>query len=193
MVALTRNKREDMKMKFNNFRYLLLSSSISAIMAGIFGPFYILYIQKLGGGFENFGIALGLLTISSSLSYYVIGKYSDNIGRKPFMILSSFIGALLLLSYVFISSISQLFVVQVLFGMNDSIWNISETTFLSDITKKKTRGRKIGKYQSITGVLQGIAMFVGGVLVGRMGFEIIFYLGSFITLLSAIPLFFIKE
>lgn len=182
-----------MKLKFDNYKYLLLSSSITALIGGIFGPFYILYVQKLGGGLENFGFALGLVTISGSLTYYIIGRYSDKFGRKPFMIVSGFIGAALLLSYVFITSVFQLFAVQVLFGVDDAIWKISEKSFLGDITKKKHRGRALGKYDAIIGTLQGIAMLFGGILVGKMGFEIVFYLMCLADIVSTIPLFFIKE
>jgi len=182
-----------MKLKFDNFRYLLLSSSIGAFMSGIFGPFYVLYVQNLAGGVENFGIAFGLITLSSSLTSYFVGKYSDKIGRKPFLIYSSFIGAALLLSYVFIKTVLQLFVVQTVSGITDAIWYMSEKTFLGDITKKKSRGRMMGKYEAVLGILKGATMLFGGFLVGVMGFEIIFYLMSLASASSAIPLFFIKE
>jgi MFS family permease len=182
-----------MKFKFDNFKYLLLSSSITALVGGVFGPFYILYVQKLGGGLENFGFAIGLLTISSSLTSYIAGRYSDKFGRKPFMIVSSFIAAALYLSYAFITSIFQLFVIQVLFGVIESVWKISETAFLGDITKKKHRGRMFGKYQSIIGLAQGVPLLFSGILVGKMGFEIIFYTMAAADVISAIPLFFIKE
>ncbi|MFH1623364.1 MAG: MFS transporter [Candidatus Aenigmatarchaeota archaeon] len=178
--------------KFGNFSYLLISSLITALMGGIFGPFYVLYVQKIGG-LENFGFAFGIFTIASSLTSYVVGRYSDRIGRKPFMIFSSFVGAVLMLAYTFITSVAQLFVIQLFFGINDAIWSISEKTFLGDITKKKSRGRTMGKYDLAIGLMQGIAMLFGGILVNRMGFEIIFYLMAAANVVSTIPLFFIKE
>lgn len=181
------------KLKLDNFRYLLISSSICAFMSGIFGPFYVLYVQNLSGGIENFGIAFGLITLSSSFTSYFVGRYSDKIGRKPFLICSSFVSAALLISYVFIKTVPQLFIIQVLSGIGDSVWVISEKTFLSDITKKKSRGRIMGKYDAILGTLRGTTMLFGGFLVGIMGFEIIFYLMAAAIVVSAIPLFFIKE
>lgn len=147
-----------MKLKLDNFRYLLISSSIIAFITGIWGPFYALYVKNLGGSLENFGIAFGLLTISSAVTSYIAGRYSDKIGRKPFLITSNLLQATLLVSYVFITSILQLFLVQILLGVSDSIWVISEAALLGDITKKKSRGRTLGKYKSIIGVLQGVAM-----------------------------------
>jgi MFS family permease len=181
------------KPKLDNFRYLLISSSMGALVGGIFGPFYVLYLQKIGGGFENFGFAYGLFAIAASVTSYVVGKYSDRFGRKPFMILTNFVYAIILVSYTFVTSVAQLFALQILFGITDSTWKISETAFLGDITKKKHRGRVLGKYNMVLGMLSGITMLFSGILVSRMGFEIIFYLMAATDLVSAIPLFFIKE
>jgi MFS family permease len=179
--------------KLDNFRYLLISSSMGALMGGIFGPFYVLYLQKIGGGFENFGFAYGLFAIAASITSYVVGKYSDKFGRKPFLILTNFAYAIILVSYTFVTSVMQLFVLQILFGITDSAWGISETAFLGDITKKKQRGRVLGKYDMVLGLLRGIAMLLSGILVSRMGFEIIFYLMAATDLVSVVPLLFIKE
>ena len=62
-----------------------------------------------------------------------------------------------------------------------------------DITKRKSRGAVIGKYRMVIGLLEGIAMIVGGVVVQRFGLELIFYVTSAVFVLSTIPLFFIKE
>lgn len=179
--------------KLDNFSYLLISSSMGALVGGIFGPFYVLYLQKLGGGFENFGFAYGLFAIAASIASYVVGKYSDKFGRKPFLILTSFAYAIIIVSYTLIVSVVQLFVLQVLFGITDSTWKTSETAFLGDITKKKHRGRALGKYLMVIGLLSGITMLFSGILVGKMGFEIIFYIMAATNVISAIPLFFIKE
>jgi len=181
------------KLKLDNFSYLLLSSVLGAAVWGVFGPFYILYIQRLGGGLENFGFALGLFSIANSITSYFVGKYSDKFGRKPFMIVTSLAYGIIIFSYTLVASVAQLFALQIIFGVIDSAWKISETAFLGDITKKKHRGRILGTYNFVLGTLEGVAMLFSGVLVGVMGFQIIFYLTAAANLVSAIPLFFIKE
>lgn len=181
------------KLKLDNFGYLLISSAIGAAVWGVLGPFYVLYLQKLGGGIENFGFAFGLFTIANSVTSYFVGKYSDKFGRKPFLIVTSFAYGIFIFSYTLVTSLMQLFVLQVLFGITDSAWKISETAFLGDITKKKHRGRVLGKYNFVVSMLMGIAMLFSGILVGRMGFEIIFYITAAANVISAFPLFFINE
>lgn len=73
------------------------------------------------------------------------------------------------------------------------MWNVAETTFLADITKKKTRGLMVGKYRGVIGLLTGIAVMVSGMIIGKFGFELMFYIYSFIVGISTLPLFFIEE
>jgi hypothetical protein len=70
---------------------------------------------------------------------------------------------------------------------------VSEASFLGDITKRKSRGAIIGKYKTVIGFLEGVAMVIGGLSVQRFGLEIIFYVTSFVIAMSTIPLVFIKE
>jgi len=180
-------------MKWNNFRLFLLSSSIGNFIGGMIGPFYILYVQKLGGTLENFGISFGLMAIAESITFYLVGKYSDKFGRKPFLIWSTLLSAAAILSYLFISSVPQLFILQVIYGVTGAVWIVSETAFLGDITKRKIRGTTIGKYKMIIGLLGGMAMIIGGSAVQTFGFEIIFIIASTVMAVSTIPLILIKE
>jgi MFS family permease len=180
-------------MKLDNFRLLLLSTSVSTFVGSILGPFYILYVKNLGGTLENFGLAFGLMAIAQSFTYYFIGKYSDKFGRKPFLVFSNVLAAATILAYVFIRSVLQLFTVQVIYGIEGAIWGISEMAFLGDVTKKKSRGSKIGKYKTIIGFLSGIAIIIGGIAAQRLGVESLFYVTSFFTFVSTIPLLYIKE
>jgi len=179
--------------KAENFKIFLFSSSLGYFASGLIGPFYVLYINKLGGSIENFGIAYGLLIFIQSLASYFTGKYSDKLGRKVFLIVSNLASAIVFLLYLFVSTLWQLFILQILNGLNTAMWFVAETAFLADITKKKTRGLILGKYRTIVGLLTGFAMISGGLIVGKFGFELIFYIYSFITALSTLPLFLIKE
>lgn len=181
------------KFKLDNFTYLLLSSAIGSAVWGVMGPFYVLYLQKLGGGIENFGFAFGLFAIATSVTSYFVGKYSDRFGRKPFLILTSVAYGVVIFLYTLVTSVAQLFALQVVFGVTDAAWKISETAFLGDITKRKHRGQALGTYTFIISMLQGVTMLFSGILIGKMGFEIIFYIVAAVNIVSVIPLFFINE
>ena len=176
-----------------NYKVFLVSNSLGYFAGGLIGPFYVLFLQEIGGTIENFGIAVGILLLAESLTSYFVGKYSDKLGRKPFLIASGFFSSLILFLYTLVSSLYQLFILQIANGINEAVWKTTETTFLGDITKKVSRGAQIGKYRAIIGVFTGLAIIIGGKIVGKFGFSLMFYATVLIIALSTSILFLIKE
>jgi len=181
------------KTRKKNFRTFTISNSLMALAFGLFGPFYLIFINKIGGTIENFGIAVGLVVLSGALTSLIARKYSDKIGRKPFLILGGYASALIVFLYTLIGSLWQLYLLQIFSGLIISLFETSESSFLGDITKKEKRGTDIGKYDAIIGIAEALAIFTGGFLIGVFGFEIVFYIISIIFVISTTIMFKLKE
>ncbi len=181
-------------MKISNLSIFTISSSISKFAGGLIGPFYIVYVQKIGGGsIENLGIAFGILGIFSAITAYFAGKYSDKLGRKPFLILTGYLSAILFLLYLLVKTTLQLFVLQAIVGVVGSVFGVVSSVLLADITRHKIRGSQIGLYNLIVGIFSSLALIAGGFLIGKMGFVIVFYIFSALTVVATTMLFSIKE
>lgn len=181
------------KIRKRNLRIFTFSSSLMALAFGLFGPFYYIFISKIGGSIENFGIAVGLVVLSGALMSLIVGRYSDKFGRKPFLIIGGYASAIIVFLYTVISSLWQLYLLQIFSGLVISIFKISEFSFLGDITKKEKRGIEIGKYDAILGIAEALAIFIGGFLVGRFGFELVFYIVAIIFVISTTIMFKLRE
>lgn len=177
----------------SNYRIFLASNSVFAFAIGIFTPFWIIFIQNFGGSIEQFGFAIGLMVLSQSVTAYISGRFSDILGRKLFMLLGMLSLSGIVFLYTLISSLIELYILQILNGIAIATISTMETIFLGDVTKKSTRGSSIGKYNMILGVMAAVAMMGGGYIVGEFGFKIIFYIVSSIILISAMLLFKIRE
>lgn len=164
-----------------------------AFAFGLFGPFYFLFINDLGGSIENFGVAIGLVVLSGALLSLITGKYSDKFGRKPFLIIGGYASAIIVFLYTIISSLWQLYLLQIFNGVILSLFETSESSFLGDITKKQKRGTEIGKYKAYIGIAESLAIFLGGFLAGKFGFEIVFYIVSIIFIISTTIMFRLRE
>ncbi len=175
------------------YRLLLAARSVVAIAMGLFVPFWIIFIQGFGQSIETFGFALGLMALAQALTAYFIGRHSDFLGRKPFLIMAGFATSGVIIGYTFITSLIQLYVLQVLDGIMTTVDATMEQTLLADVTEKVSRGADIGKYRAITGVLTALAMMSGGYIVGQLGINIIFYIAAGLIFLSTLALFYIKE
>ena len=180
------------KLRKRNLKIFTFSNSLMALAFGLFGPFYLIFINEIGGSIENFGIAVGLVVLSGALVSKIFGKYSDKIGRKPLLIIGGYASAVIVFLYTVIGSLWQLYLLQIFSGLIISIFETSESAYLADITKKEKRGEEIGKYDAYVGIAEALAIFAGGFLAGRYGFEIIFYIVSIIFLVSTTIMFKLK-
>lgn len=180
-------------MKWNNLNVFTISNVIYQFASGLIGPFYVVYIQKIGGTIENLGISFAILMICQSLFSYWGGKYSDKLGRKPILIFTGYVASLLFIVYTLIHSVVQLYVLQAIFGIFDAINITVSTAVLGDITQRSKRGIQIGKYRAIMGIVGGLALIAGGFVIGKFGFEIIFYVFAFLGVVATTILFLLKE
>ena len=177
----------------NNLRLFTFSTSLMSFAFGLFGPFYLIFINKFGGGIENFGLAVGLVVLAGALTSFIAGKYSDKFGRKPFLIIGGYASALVVFLYTIVGSLWQLYMLQILNGIVRSVFDTSESAFLGDATKIIGRGNDIGKYHAVLGIAEALAIFAGGFLVGSFGFEIVFYIIAIIFVVSTTIMFRLRE
>ncbi|MBI2053109.1 MAG: MFS transporter [Candidatus Ryanbacteria bacterium] len=176
-----------------NYRILLLANSLMSFAIGLFIPYWLIFIKNFGNSIESFGFAIGLMMLSQSATSYFVGGYSDKLGRKIFAIIAGFIFAGIAIAYTFITSLLQLYVLQILNGVTEAVQNTMITAMLGDFTDKASRGARVGRYQAITGVLTALTMMGGGFIVGQLGVKIIFYITAGLYVVATVIIFYINE
>ncbi len=168
-------------------------SSIWAIVLGFIGPFYVLQVQKLSGGMEKLGAAFGIMVLLQSATPYFAGRFSDRLGRKPFLLATAYTDAAVLFCYTVIHQTYQLYLLQALLGITNGISGTISTSLLGDMTMKEERGAAIGKFNAVVSFCSAIGLFLGGYMVKLYGLTSLFYLASACVALSTGLLFFIRE
>jgi len=182
-----------MKRDAINYRLMLSFNAVSFFAFSLIGPFFVLYINKMGGGIENLGLLFGVSLLAASITTYFVGRISDKIGRKPFLVLSSILSSIIIILFLYVGNLPQLYVLQIINGIDNAIWQTSETTFIADMTHKKTRGRSLGFYNMFNGIVSAIAIMLSGFVINKFGFQVIFWVVGIISFLSTIILIFLKE
>lgn len=168
-------------------------SSIWAIVMGFIGPFYVLQVEKLSGGMEKLGIAFSIMVLLQSLTTYLAGRFSDKLGRKPFLFLTAYADATILFLYTIIHETYQLYLLQAMLGITNGVAATIGTSLLGDLTVKEKRGRSIGKFNAFVSFFAAIGLALSGYMVKFYGLTFLFYLASIVVALSTVLLFFIRE
>jgi len=168
-------------------------SSVWAIISGLIGPFYVVYVEKLSGGMEKLGIAFSIMVLFQSLSSYLAGRFSDKLGRRPFLFLTAYADAIVLILYTVIQDTFQLYLLQGILGVTNGITGTISTSLLGDLTIKEKRGKSIGKFNALVGLSSAAGLSLSGYIAKFYGLKSLFYIASLVVALSTILLFFIRE
>ncbi len=162
-------------------------------MFGLIGPFYVVYVEKLSGGMEKLGFAFSIMILFQSITSYFAGRFSDKLGRKPFLVVTAYTDAAILLFYTIITETYQLYLLQGILGITNGISDTIRTSLLGDLTVKERRGTAVGKFNAAISLGSAAGLLLGGFVAKFYGIKSLFYIASVVVALSTVLLFFIKE
>ena len=180
-------------LRSRNLRIFTTVSSVWAIIFGLIGPFYVLHIEKLSGGIEKLGIAFSIMILLQSFTAYFAGRFSDKLGRRPFLFATAYIDAIFLFLYTVIDQTYQLYFLQAMLGVTNGVIDTISTSLLGDLTVKEKRGKAVGKFNAIVSLASAGGITIGGYIAKLYGITALFYIASICVALSSVLLFFIRE
>ncbi len=178
-------------MSKSNTSNLLVFTTVSSIWAtvfGLIGPFYVVHVADLSGGMEKMGIAFCIMVLLQSITSYLAGRFSDSLGRKPFIFLTAYTDAVILILYTVIDQTYQVYILQGALGITNGIMGTIEASILGDLTIREKRGSVIGKFNAIVSLASAAGLFFSGYLVKVYGIKVLFYLAAVIVVLSTMLL-----
>jgi DHA1 family multidrug resistance protein-like MFS transporter len=176
-----------------NLQIFTTVSSIWAVVFGLIGPFYVVYVERLSGGMEKLGIAFSIMVLLQSFTSYFAGRFSDKLGRRPFLFVTAYADTIILLLYTVIHETYQLYLLQGMLGITNGVADTISTSLLGDLTIKEKRGKAVGKFNAIVGLSSAAGLSLGGYMAKFYGLKSLFYLASIVVALSTVLLFFITE
>ncbi|HWO97019.1 MAG TPA: MFS transporter [Bacillus sp. (in: firmicutes)] len=165
-------------MKNEPLRWLLYSQSSAILGSSLVFPFYLLFIKDIGASYSQFGLSYGLFTLSSAFVHLLVGKYTDKMGSMIFLTLYSFGMSLAFLVLPILTSLWQVYTMQIFLGALGAVQKTSEKIVIADLTSENERGRVIGHYHFWTTIFSAFAIIIGGYAADLLTVDVIFYLGA---------------
>ncbi|WP_409296989.1 MFS transporter [Peribacillus sp. SCS-26] len=169
-------------------KWLISSQSIALMASSVTFPFYLLFIKNLGSSYTSFGFAYGLFILSSAFFHLPIGRVLDRTGSKSLLILYSFGMAVVYLFIPLLTSLSQVYIIQIVLGFLGGLQKTAEKGMVAELTEGKQRGRQIGGYHFWTSLFSAAAVFATGLLIDFFTVNALFYIASIFFLGSGLIL-----
>jgi len=151
------------------FSLSLLPMMISSGM--IYSVLTIFLFEELGANRIQVGMLFTIAATTGALTSIMLGMLSDRFGRKPLILLSQILFALVMLVYSTINYYLYAIPIHILEGFAWATIGVASPALLADIAKKSERGEAMGVYNTVWSLGWVIGPTLGGFLAEVFGFR----------------------
>lgn len=169
------------------YKYLLTASLIANFGDNLIGPFYAVFVEKIGGSILDIGFTVTFFSLCTGVLMIIGGKISDKVNKEFITIIGYGLYALGSLLYLVISSPIELFLLQIIFALGTVCLSAPLSALFSKYIQKGKEGMQWGLEGGGSRLAVGAASFIGTLIVNQWGFKILFII-MFCIQLSAVLL-----
>ncbi len=184
----------DPKMRRNYYLLILSAISLQITVSTIYMVLP-LYFEQFGVNKSGTGVLISIGTFAGIVSGIVAGKFSDNYGRKPFLILGTTMYSIVFFLFAYVpGSFDVFFILRFVEGLGYYIIPVVIVSMAADIFPAKERGRAMGLYSMSSGVGQLVGPLTAGLLISSGSYTMYFlFCGGFVVTSLIIMILFVKE
>ena len=179
------------KPRFSSTLVIVMTLFIDAIGYGIIILLLPYYTQTFHAGSAALGVLVASFALMQFLFSPVLGRLSDNVGRKPVLLISVLVSTLSYVIFGFANSFLLLLLSRIIAGIATE--TAVAQAYIADITTEKDRASGIGKVTAAHGAGFIIGPAIGGIL-SVYGFWAPGFAAAFLTLINLLfVIFFLPE
>jgi MFS family permease len=167
-------------------KYLLWSSNLWSFGAGLLGPLFAIFTERIGGDVFAITNVWGIYLVSMGICVIVVGRFSDGSLRKKqiLMLLGYGFNALLTFGYLYVHSALQLLVLQVGLGFAVALSAPTWSALYDTYSGTGREGYVWGLSSGFEKIATGLAVLLGGVIVSYSSFASLFIIMGMIQTLA---------
>ncbi len=170
---------------------IVMTLFIDATGFGIIIPLLPFYAETFQAGSAALGILIASFSLMQFIFSPIIGRISDNVGRKPVLIISILTSVTSFVLFAIADSFFTLLLSRIVAGLATE--TAVAQAYIADITSEKERASGIGKVGAAHGAGFIIGPAIGGFL-SVYGFSVPGFAAVFLTLVNLLfVLFFLPE
>lgn len=168
----------------SSFIFLSLSNLSLFIAFQMLLPTLPVYVQQLGGTEAMAGLVIGVFTVSAVLIRPLAGLMADIYGRQLPFFLGLGIFALSVFGYNWVPTVALLLALRFLHGLGWGLAGTSAGTVAADIVPKNRLSEGMGYFGLASTLAMAIAPAIGLWVIKTLGFSLLFYSSTGLTLLA---------
>ncbi len=168
-------------------KILLNSTYLWYFGAGMLGPLFAVFTQKIGGDILEISWAWATYLIISGILIIIMGKISDNFASKEKLMVAGYaLNTIFTFGYLFVSTPIHLFIVEAGLGIATAIAWPTWDALYAKYEDKKHDGYTWGLAAGGEFLMNGLALVAGGFIVEIFSFTALFIIMGFIELIATL-------
>lgn len=153
---------------------------------GLLGPLFAVYTQNIGGSIFDITTAWAIFMIVTGVLTIIVGNWADHIGHERLLILGYALNALFTFAYLLVDTPFTLFIVQAGLGVSLALANPTWAALYDRYSNDKKDGSLYGAAYGHGNIATGVAALVGGLVVTKFSFQILFMLMGVLQIIATV-------
>lgn len=150
------------------------------------------YLSSLGGA-EYKGFIIALFTLTAGISRPFSGKLTDKVGRVPIMAVGSIVCFICGILYPVLTTVSGFLFLRLIHGFSTGFKPTATAAYIADIIPRERWGEALGLHGICFSIGMAIGPAIGSTLTLYTSINVMFFTSSFLSLMSILILFNMKE
>lgn len=156
-------------------KILNAASAFSIFAAGLFAPFYAVFVKDIGGGAFIAGTSYSIYAVAAGLLILASSKLENKaVDTRKLVVAGYMLSTIGFFGYLFVENPWQLFAVQGIVGLATAV---SSPAFDEVYSRNLDEGKyayEWGIWESMYWIVSGISAIVAGYIIQNFGFETLF-------------------
>ncbi len=171
---------------WKTFASLFFAVAVAMLGIGIIAPILPLYVKTFSASGLMIGVIMGAFSLSRGLLGPFVGRLSDRIGRKRFILAGLGAFAVVSLSYSLAGNVWQLVLVRILQGSASVMVTPIAQGYVGDMTPVGQEGKLMNLFYAAMFIGTGLGPLLGGVLTDVWSYHAAFAGMGILSVLSLV-------
>lgn len=164
---------------------LLIFDAISILIAGMFGPLYGIFVERIGGDILQASSIWTAFLFTAGVLTFVLSRWVDSHRHYRKLLLANYaMQTIGYIGYLFVQNPLTLLIVQVVFGVARALGSPAYDALYSINTDRKHPAYSWGLWESMQPITTAAGALIGGLVASIYGFSTLFMLMSIVSLMS---------